>query len=52
VAIVSKPVGSRGDIEASGAWANGKWVVVQRRLLNTGHDDEVDGQPPPWTCAL
>lgn len=44
--IVSKPVGSRGDIEASGTWANGKWVVVQRRLLNTGHDDDAVFSPP------
>lgn len=38
--VISQPVGSRGDIEANGVWANGVWVVVQRRLLNTGHDDD------------
>lgn len=44
--VLSKPVGSRGDIEASGVWADGKWVVVQRRLLNTGHDDDAVFTPP------
>jgi hypothetical protein len=43
---IAKPIGSRGDIEASGVWANGNWVVVQRRLLNTGHDDDVTFAPP------
>lgn len=44
--IVSRPEGSRGDIEANGTWANGTWVVVLRRLLNTGHDDDVVFSPP------
>jgi len=43
---LEKPVGSRGDIEANAVWANGTWVVVYRRLLNTGHDDDVSFSPP------
>jgi len=39
--VLSKPVGSRGDIETLGTWSDGKWVVVIRRPLNTGHDDDV-----------
>lgn len=44
--VVAKAVGSRGDVEANGVWVNGGWVVVQRRLLNTGHDDDTTFIPP------
>jgi len=44
--VVSRPDGSRGDIDAVGFWENGRWVVVMRRLLNTGHDDDVVFNPP------
>ncbi len=44
--VLAKPVGSRGDIDANGVWINGNWVVVQRRLLNTGHDDDAVFTPP------
>ncbi|MDA0243251.1 MAG: ethylbenzene dehydrogenase-related protein [Chloroflexi bacterium] len=44
--VVSKPVGSRGDIEAVGTWENGVWVVVQRRLLSTGFEDDITFTPP------
>ena len=44
--VLEKPVGSRGDIEASAEWADGTWVVVMRRSLNTGHDDDVTMTPP------
>ncbi|MBK7919353.1 MAG: hypothetical protein IPJ94_24450 [Chloroflexi bacterium] len=27
-------------------WADGTWVVVYRRLLNTGHEDDVSFSPP------
>jgi hypothetical protein len=53
--VLSKPTGSLGDVEASGAWANGKWVVVQRRLLNTGHDDDAvltPSKPTPFGVAV
>ena len=43
---LEKPVGSRGDIEASAVWANGTWIVVERRLLDTGHSDDVTFVPP------
>jgi len=39
--LLAPYVGSRGDIETKGAWANGKWVVVMHRKLDTGHDDDV-----------
>ena len=44
--MLAKAVGSRGDVEANGVWANGKWVVVQRRLLNTTHTDDASFTPP------
>ena len=44
--VLSKAVGSAGDVEAKGVWANGKWVVVQRRLLNTTHTDDASFTPP------
>ncbi len=53
--VLSKPVGSRGDVDANGVWANGKWVVVQRRLLNTGHNDDVvliPSKPTPFGVAV
>jgi hypothetical protein len=40
--VLERPVGSRGDIEVSGGWENGTWVIVMRRLLATGHDDDVE----------
>lgn len=44
--LLEKAVGSRGDVEATGVWSNGVWVVVQRRLLNTSHDDDIVFTPP------
>jgi hypothetical protein len=44
--LLAKAVGSRGDVEATGVWSDGVWVVVQRRLLNTGHDDDIVFTPP------
>ena len=44
--VIAKAVGSRGDIEASGVWSDGVWVVVQRRALNTAHDDDTTFVPP------
>lgn len=32
--------GSRGDVEAKGAWAGSKWTVVLHRKLDTGHPDD------------
>ncbi len=34
-------VGSRGDIESKGVYANGRWTVVMHRKLDTGHDDDI-----------
>jgi hypothetical protein len=53
--VLSKPVGSLGDVEASGTWANGKWVVIQRRMLNTAHDDDAvltPSKPTPFGIAV
>jgi hypothetical protein len=53
--IVAKAVGSRGDVEANGVWADGKWIVVQRRALDTGHDDDVTftvPRPVPFGLAI
>jgi len=53
--VLSKPVGSRGDIETLGTWSDGKWVVVIRRPLNTGHDDDVvyiPSKPIPFSVAV
>lgn len=44
--ILLPSVGSRGDLAVKGIWSNGKWVVVIRRALNTGHDDDVVFIPP------
>lgn len=44
--IVSKLVGSRGDIAANGSWQNGKWIVVLTRDLDTGNDDDAVFNPP------
>ncbi len=40
-----KPEGSRGDIEAKGAWENGFWTIEFARKFNTGHDDDVQFDP-------
>jgi len=39
--LLERPVGSRGDISATGVWQDGHWVLVMRRLLDTGNDDDV-----------
>jgi hypothetical protein len=44
--LLAPAVGSRGDIAANGVWADGKWVVVLMRPLDTGHDDDVIFTPP------
>lgn len=53
--VISKPVGSRGDVEANGVWADGKWIVVLRRPLDTGHDDDIAftvGKPVPFGLSV
>jgi hypothetical protein len=44
--LLAPAVGSRGDINATGVWADGKWVVVLMRALDTTHDDDVIFTPP------
>ncbi len=44
--ILAPYKGSRGDVDAKGTYANGKWVVVFSRKLNTGRDDDVVLTPP------
>ncbi|MCL4301462.1 MAG: hypothetical protein KJ077_37525 [Anaerolineae bacterium] len=53
--IISPFVGSAGDISAQGQWADGKWVVVLMRALNTTHEDDVTLTPPkplPFGLAI
>ncbi len=53
--VLAKAVGSLGDVEANGVWANGKWVLVQRRLLNTSHNDDavlIPSKPTPFGIAV
>ena len=42
---LSKFVGSRGDIEAVGAWKDGRWNVMLSRKFDTGNDDDVKFEP-------
>jgi len=47
--------GSAGDIDAKGAWANGKWTVVWHRKLDTGNPDDAKfaaGGSYPFGLAL
>lgn len=44
--VLAKAVGSRGDIDANGVWQDGKWTLVQRRLLNTTHVDDATFTAP------
>lgn len=39
-ALLAPFTGSRGDVEANGAWANGTWIVVAHRKLDTGNADD------------
>lgn len=41
----SEPLGSRADIRAKGKWKHGKWIVEFKRLLFTGHMDDIQFQP-------
>lgn len=41
----AKPQGSRGDVEAKGAWKNGYWTIEFARTFNSGHDDDVQFDP-------
>ncbi|MCB9936459.1 MAG: hypothetical protein H6840_12295 [Planctomycetes bacterium] len=38
--LLRAPDGSRGDIEARGAYKDGHWQVMLKRKLDTGHDDD------------
>jgi hypothetical protein len=53
--VLERATGSRGDIEASGTWQDGKWVVVMRRALDTSNDDDVafiPGKRLPFGMAV
>jgi hypothetical protein len=39
--ILTPLTGSRGDISATGTWADGKWTVVLMRALDTGNEWDV-----------
>ncbi len=36
------PTGSRADLRAKGVWQDGEWTIEFRRMLLTGHDDDLD----------
>lgn len=38
--LLRAPEGSRGDVEARGAYKDGHWQVMLKRKLDTGHDDD------------
>ncbi len=53
--LLAPSVGSRGDVSAQGRWADGRWVVVLQRALDTGHDDDVvfiPGKRLPFGLAV
>jgi hypothetical protein len=53
--VLERATGSRGDIEASGTWQDGKWIVVMRRLLETGNDDDaafIPGKRLPFGMSV
>ncbi len=39
--VVSKFVGSRGDIEAKGVWSAGMWTLEEKRALDTKNPDDI-----------
>ncbi|MFQ6110902.1 MAG: ethylbenzene dehydrogenase-related protein [Nitrospinota bacterium] len=39
--VLERPVGSRGDIDAGGRYAKGRWTLELRRKLRTGNPDDV-----------
>jgi hypothetical protein len=48
-------VGSRGDIDAKGVYASGKWTVVFHRKLDTKNDDDIQfvvGRTIPFGLAV
>ncbi|KJR40953.1 membrane protein containing Diguanylate cyclase, predicted [Candidatus Magnetoovum chiemensis] len=40
--IISRPKGSRGDIDAKGQWKNSIWTVEIKRKLATGNLDDIE----------
>lgn len=40
-----QPTGSAADVQAKGAWADGRWTVELARALNTGHADDTAFDP-------
>lgn len=43
--LLAPTVGSRGDIDAKGVYASGKWTVVLHRHLDTGNEDDIQFVP-------
>ncbi len=39
--VLERPMGSLGDIQAKGVWADGKWTVELKRALKTGQGDDI-----------
>jgi hypothetical protein len=52
--LLTPTLGSRGDIEAKGVWANSTWTVVFHRKLDTGNEDDIQfvvGRTIPFGLA-
>lgn len=43
--LPGKPTGSAADVQAKGAWADGKWTLEFARKLNTGNPDDTAFDP-------
>ena len=39
--VLERPKGSRGDVSAKGVWKKGRWTLEISRVLQTGHEDDV-----------
>jgi hypothetical protein len=53
--LLAPVVGSRGDLDAKGVWANGAWTVVFHRKLDTGNEDDIQfvvGRTIPFGLAV
>ena len=53
--ILAPYTGSRGDVAAKGVYADGKWVLVMVRKLNTGNEDDAvftPSKPVPFGIGL
>jgi len=53
--ILAPAIGSRGDVATIGQWADGKWIMVLQRALDTGNDGDTvftPGKPLPFGMSV